>query len=88
MPLIVKAEQEHVLTVEQEHYLLKMNNLVCHDIQVFETIMDIKKAFANDDLTYVRQLWYELSESEQRLLYKAPSKGGLLNTKERAALRG
>lgn len=88
MGLIVKAEQEHILTVEQEYYLLQMNSLVCHDIQILETLMDIKKAFANDDLTYVRQLWYELTESEQRLLYKAPSKGGLLTTKEKAALRG
>lgn len=88
MTLIVKAEQEHVLTVEQEHYLLRMNSLLCHDIQVLETIMDIKKGFANDDLTYVRQLWYDLTKDEQYLLYKAPSKGGLLTTKEKASLKG
>lgn len=82
------AESEHVLTVEQEHYLLKMNALLCNDLSVMLNIIEMKTAFADEDFVYYRQLWHDFTETEQRLLYKAPSKGGLLTTKERAALRG
>lgn len=88
MPLIVKSESEHLLTVEQEHYLLKMNALLCNDLSVMLNIIEMKAAFTDEDFVYYRQLWGDFTETEQRLLYKAPTKGGLFTTAERKALRG
>ena len=88
MPLLANPDIEYLLTAEQEHYLLKMNALLCNDLSVLLNIIEMKTAFADEDFVYYRQLWGDFTETEQRLLYKAPSKGGLFSTAERKALRG
>jgi len=88
MSLVLREESEHVLSVEAEHYLLKMNALLCNDISVMLNLVEMKAAFKDEDFVYYRQLWHDFTETEQRLLYKAPSKGGLFTTAERKALRG
>ena len=85
---IIADDYTHTLNPEAEHYLLKMNALVCNDLKVLQQIAEMKIAFIMEDYVYFRQLWFEFTETEQRLLYKAPSKGGLFTTAERKALRG
>ena len=61
MPII--ANDAHILSVEAEHYLLKMNALVCNELSVLEQIVEMTVAFLDENYVYFRQLWFDLSES-------------------------
>lgn len=51
-------------------------------------IMDYKMAIASDDLESAVGLWYDLPQEAQNILYKlAPTKGGILETKERDIMK-
>lgn len=52
-----------------------------------DIIAEVKSLLGTDDLFGAAQQWFELSEDEQRILYLAPSKGGILTTEERAKMK-
>jgi deoxycytidylate deaminase len=52
-----------------------------------DIIAEVKSLLGDDDLFGAAQQWFELSEDEQRMLYLAPSKGGILTTEERAKMK-
>ncbi len=51
------------------------------------SIIVIKDAIFNDNLSEAKEAWNELDEEEQRALWVAPSKGGILTTSERATMK-
>lgn len=52
-----------------------------------ESIMAIKDAIKEEDLTYAKQLWDEISPAHKMALWVAPSKGGPFTTSERDAIK-
>lgn len=62
-----------------------------HNIAVrglFDSIVTIKQAIATEDLDALAESWYELSDDEKGVIWSpAPTKGGILTTKEREALK-
>lgn len=60
--------------------------------RLFDEISDIKNGIANkvnDDGAYkiAASAWFEMSQDDQRLLWIAPSKGGIFTTEERAEMK-
>jgi hypothetical protein len=53
----------------------------------FEEIAQIKDGLANDDYEKAAMAWCDMSEQEKQTLWKAPSKGGILTTQERAEMK-
>lgn len=53
----------------------------------FPSIATIKEALAVDDYSTAKEAWRELDESARNTLWKAPSKGGIFTTKERAQIK-
>ena len=51
------------------------------------TISAIKDALATDDLETAAEEWGQLDDEEKRLIWKAPSKGGMFTTKEIATMK-
>ena len=51
------------------------------------SVIVIKDAIFNDNLSEAKEAWNELEEDEQRALWVAPSKGGILTTAERATMK-
>ena len=51
------------------------------------TISAIKDALATDDLETAAEEWGQLNEEQKRLIWKAPSKGGMFTTKEIATMK-
>ena len=49
-------------------------------------VQQIKTHLEAGDLSIALEMWRELGEDEMRLLWRAPSKGGVFSTKERALL--
>lgn len=49
-------------------------------------VISIKAELAEGNLQTGLEMWRELGEDEMRLLWRAPSKGGVFSTKERALL--
>lgn len=53
----------------------------------FESLAAIKAYLVDDDYGLAKEAWHELSQAEQGLLWKAPSKGGILTTDERKKMK-
>lgn len=51
------------------------------------TISAIKDALATDDLETAAEEWGQLDDEQKRLIWKAPSKGGMFTTKEIATMK-
>ena len=65
---------------------LVMYNAMVRDL--FTEIYLIKEALANDDFESASAIWYADMTSEQRYgLWRAPKKGGIFTTKERAQMK-
>lgn len=54
---------------------------------LFPTIAAIKQALADEDFSTAAEAWGELTDTEKNRIWRAPSKGGVLTTAERAALK-
>ena len=54
----------------------------------FDWIMYAKEAIANEDWTRLAAIWGDITHDEMAVLFKAPSKGGIFTTEERAACKG
>ena len=65
---------------EQENY---------HDmiVDLMPSVNAIKNGIASGDLSTANEAWSELSDTEKQLLWKAPSKGGVFTTQERATMK-
>ena len=50
-------------------------------------ITNIKTGIANQDLALAKESWDELSNDEKAILWKAPTKGGVFTTAERATIQ-
>lgn len=50
-------------------------------------IANIKTGIANQDLALAKECWDELSNDEKAILWKAPTKGGVFTTAERATIQ-
>lgn len=65
---------------EQEKY----EDLV---MDLMPSIQAIKDGLATNDLATANEAWSELTDVEKQLLWKAPSKGGVFTTQERAIMK-
>jgi hypothetical protein len=63
--------------------LLQYNTLVRNE---YASIAAIKDGIASGDFASAKEAWNELGEQTMRLLWKAPTKGGIFTTKEREAM--
>ena len=56
-------------------------------IDLMPSVKAIKDGLATGDLSTANEAWKELSDTEKQLLWKAPSKGGVFTTAERATMK-
>jgi hypothetical protein len=54
----------------------------------FDTIVEVKTHVANDEIAEGRAAFKELDVATQQALWRAPSKGGIWTTEERAKMKG
>jgi hypothetical protein len=64
--------------------MLKHNEAVRNNI---EMIVALKESIATGDDDFAAQLWQEAGEALRDTLWVAPSKGGILTTKERSYIQ-
>ena len=60
--------------------IVEYNSQVRDSVQ---SIAVIKKAIADNDYYKAGEAWFELSEDEQKALWRSPTSGGVFTTKER-----
>jgi hypothetical protein len=65
---------------EQESY----ENMI---MDLMPSVQAIKDGIAANDLATANESWRELTDTEKQLLWKAPSKGGVFTTQERAIMK-
>jgi len=53
----------------------------------FPSIAVVKEALAMNDYATAKEAWAEIEEAEQRILWRAPSKGSILSTEERTQMK-
>lgn len=51
------------------------------------SVLAIQSGIANDDLASASEAWQELTEEDKRMLWLAPSKGGIFTTQERSTIQ-
>lgn len=56
-------------------------------IDLMSSVRAIKDGLATGDLSTANEAWKELTDTEKQLLWKAPSKGGVFTTQERATMK-
>ena len=56
-------------------------------IDLMPSVNAIKTGIASGDLSTANEAWSELTDTEKQLLWKAPSKGGVFTTQERATMK-
>ena len=56
-------------------------------VDLMPSVQAIKDGIATDDLATANEAWSELTDVEKQLLWKAPSKGGVFTTQERAVMK-
>ncbi len=56
-------------------------------IDLMPSVNAIKTGIASGDLSTANEAWTELTDTEKQLLWKAPSKGGVFTTQERATMK-
>ena len=56
-------------------------------VDLLPSVKAIKDGIATEDYSTANEAWKELSDTEKQLLWKAPSKGGVFTTKERAIMK-
>jgi hypothetical protein len=66
-------------------YLLKSIEAVRNNI---DQIYAVKECLANDDIEGAKANVADISVEDQELIWRAPSKGGIFETRELAALKG
>ena len=56
-------------------------------VDLLPSVKAIKDGIATGDLSTANEAWRELTDTEKQLLWKAPSKGGVFSTQERAIMK-
>jgi len=56
-------------------------------MDLMPSVHAIKDGIATGDLATANEAWSELTDTEKQLLWKAPSKGGVFTTQERATMK-
>lgn len=56
--------------------------------QYFQELAEIKSALEAGDLNHAAMLWFDIPNDDKAALWVAPTKGGLLTTDERNAMKG
>lgn len=56
-------------------------------MDLMPSVHAIKDGIATGDLATANEAWSELTDTEKQLLWKAPSKGGVFTTEERATMK-
>ena len=56
-------------------------------VDLLPSVKAIKDGIASNDYSTANEAWKELSDTEKQLLWKAPSKGGVFSTQERAIMK-
>lgn len=64
--------------------LLQHNKVVCDE---FFSISALKEALLNDDYSSAKEAWQEIEEERRMVLWRAPTKGGVLSTEERSKMK-
>lgn len=64
--------------------LIEYNNVVREE---FFSIYAVKKSLLDGDFSSAKESWGEIDQNEQRIIWKAPSKGGILTTIERGQMK-
>jgi hypothetical protein len=54
----------------------------------FDWVMYAKEAIANDDWQSLAAIWQDIDHETMATLFRAPTKGGIFTTEERAACKG
>ena len=76
----VKPQKVTDATKEKEAY----EDLI---VDLLPSVKAIKDGIAVNDYSTANEAWKELSDTEKQLLWKAPSKGGVFTTQERAIMK-
>ena len=69
---------------EVADWFIKMNTCIRDNM---ESITAIKASIFSNDLYQAGEVWFELSEEDQKTLFVAPSKGGIFTTEERDIIK-
>jgi hypothetical protein len=56
-------------------------------VELMPSVKAIKDGLATGDMSTANEAWKELTDTEKQLLWKAPSKGGVFTTQERATMK-
>jgi hypothetical protein len=56
-------------------------------VDLLPSVKAIKDGIAMDDYSTANEAWKELTDVEKQLLWKAPSRGGVFSTQERAIMK-
>jgi hypothetical protein len=56
-------------------------------VDLMPSVKAIKDGLATGDMSTANEAWKELTDTEKQLLWKAPSKGGVFTTQERATMK-
>jgi len=73
------------LTLAQERRVLRMVEVLRDPINM-QQITHVKESIQAGQIEDAKALWSEFTDEEQQALWVAPSKGGILTTREREAL--
>lgn len=79
-----RAEEEAKVKAPVVDYFKKFTDAVNRNMA---EIIDFKNAVDEGDLLTASGIWYDFSEEDQQTLHLAPSKGGILTTKQREILK-
>ena len=74
--------------IKEQKELARLLNHMQAVREFFWTVVEIKNAIEQEDLFYAAQLWLEVPQEKQLILYGQSTKsGGIWTTKERAKIR-
>lgn len=76
----VKPQEFTDASKEKEEY----DNLI---LDLMPSVNAIKNGIASGDLSTANEAWKELTDTEKSILWKAPSRGGVFTTQERATMK-
>lgn len=86
----VAGAEELEIALEQQNALGVVDELIKHNEAVrdhIESVVAIKHYLCNDEYSLAYEAMAELPEEDKRALWRAPSKGGIFSTEERAQMK-
>jgi deoxycytidylate deaminase len=86
----IASADEVANAIHQQKELEAVGDLLAHNALVREhtaSIVEIQQGLARGDYSSAKEAWQELTEDEQRGLWRATTKGGIFTTKEREQMK-